>query len=70
MKLCSPAGITAQFKNLSSLYASKETGDNPVSVVSASVGMEKAKSEARLTYWAQAEQRAAQMAQAKLQAAI
>jgi len=68
--LCAPAVLTHQFKDISSLYASKETGETPLAVVSAAVGREKAKYADLLNSWTRYQERAAAMERQKLQAAI
>ena len=68
--LCEPWSLTSQFRDLTKLHASTETGANPLAVVSVAAGQKKAKFLANLKYWAEADERAALAERAYLQTAI
>jgi hypothetical protein len=68
--VCEPVSLTSKFLDLKNLYASKDTGTNPLAVVSVVVGQKKAKFLAALKYWSEADERAAEKERAYLQTAI
>ena len=68
--VCDPLSLTNQFLDLTQLYASTETGANPLAVVSVAAGQKKAKFLATLKYWAEADERAAAKERAYLETTI
>jgi hypothetical protein len=70
VRLCSPESITRQFKDISALYESRETGNSPLAVVSVAVGQDMAKYAEMLNSWSTYQERAAAREQQQLQAAI